>query len=146
MERAAALNSSFRHADKSDTAAIVELLLPINRYEDRRFGKACWTTAIAEKSVAGGPRTLQILLAIWQGKVITALLFEQKKSWFTRLSQGARRFEKLEETLSVVSKKAVSTKPHLCQMTSYARGTPLQDLCRFGPVSTSTWFVARDTA
>jgi predicted N-acetyltransferase YhbS len=81
MERSAALNLSFRLAGEADGVALLALRLAVDRDQERRFGKARWTTAITEKSIARGLRTSRILLASREGEVIATLRMERKKPW-----------------------------------------------------------------
>jgi GNAT superfamily N-acetyltransferase len=81
MTRSAALNLSFRLAGEADSEAILELRLAVDRDQQRRFGRARWTMAVTENSVARALRTSRVLLATRHGAVVAALRMEQKKPW-----------------------------------------------------------------
>ena len=51
----------FRYADESDVAELLGLRLRVDADQTRRFGRARWSTAIDQNSVARGLKTGRVL-------------------------------------------------------------------------------------
>jgi GNAT superfamily N-acetyltransferase len=76
----------FRYADESDVAELLGLRLRVDADQTRRFGRARWSTAIDQNSVARGLKTGRVLIALQDGRVVGGVRMEARKPWAIDLS------------------------------------------------------------